>query len=44
MVPEERGHAAFVLQLRDIGIEVHPVDALDFQRDVLPQDFGDTPW
>jgi predicted nucleic acid-binding protein len=23
---------------------VHPVDALDFQGDVLAQDFGDAPW
>src|SRR5713101_750766 len=37
---------ALVLQPRDVGIQVHPVDALHLQRDVrdvLTQDFGDPP-
>ena len=44
VTPEEGGDPALVLQPRHVGVQVHPVDALDFQRDVLPQNLGDGPW
>ena len=44
VLAEEVHHAAYMLELRHIHVEVHPVDALDFQRDVLAQDLGDAPW
>jgi hypothetical protein len=44
VLPEERGHPARVLQLGHVRVEVQPINALDLQRDVLTQDFGDAPW
>jgi hypothetical protein len=44
MAAEEGGDPALVLQPRHVHVEVHPVDALDFQGDVLAQDLGDAPW
>jgi hypothetical protein len=38
---EERGDATVVLQPGLIDVEVHPVDAFDFQSHVLLEDFGD---
>ena len=34
-------HARRVLQLGDIEVQVHPVDALDLQRDVVGEHVGD---
>jgi hypothetical protein len=42
--PEERGDPALVLQPRHVRVEVHAVDTLDLQGDVLTQDLGDAPW
>ena len=41
---EEGGDAAFGLQSGLIDVEVHAVDAFDFQRHVLAEDIGDGPW
>jgi hypothetical protein len=41
---EKRGDPTLVLQPGHVHVQVHPVDALHFQRDVLGQDFGNTPW
>src|SRR5205823_7284506 len=37
---EEVGHPRRGLQLRDIHVQIHPVDALDIQRDLLLQNCG----
>ncbi len=37
---EEAHHPEIVLQTRLVEVEVHPVDALDFQRDVVAEDIG----
>jgi len=37
---EETNHSKFMLQFRNVSVEVEPVNALHFQRDVLAQDFG----
>ena len=42
--PEEGDHSPFILQPRDVHVEVHPIDALQFQRDVLVDDFRDGSW
>ena len=42
-LPEEVGHAGSGLQQGQVDIEVHPVDALERQRRVPRQDFGDGP-
>lgn len=44
VVPEEADHTALRLQLGHVGVEVHAVDALDLQGDVLVEDLGDRPW
>ena len=41
VVAQEADHAQFPLQLRDVDVEVHAVDALDFQSHVLAQDSCD---
>jgi hypothetical protein len=38
--PEESHDASIVLDLRDVDVQVHPVDRLDFQRDVFLENFG----
>jgi hypothetical protein len=37
---EEGGHPAAVLQPRVVGVEVHPVDALDLEEHMIAGDFG----
>jgi len=37
-------HAAHALQLRHVDVEVHPVDALALEHDVLAQDFANAVW
>ena len=44
MEAEESGHAALGLQFRLIDVEVHAIDAFDFQGHVLPDDFGNGAW
>jgi len=44
VVAEERDHAPLVLELGDVHVEVHAINALDFQRDVLPENLGDGSW
>ena len=41
---EERGDAAVSLQPGLVDVEVHAVDAFDFQSHVLLEDFGDGTW
>ncbi len=36
--------ATDALQLRHVDVEVHPVDALTLQHDVVAQDFADAVW
>jgi hypothetical protein len=40
MTAEELYHPALILQGRNIHVQIHPVDALQLERDVLIQDFG----
>jgi hypothetical protein len=40
VVAEEADHAEFTLELRPIDVEVHAVDALDLQSNVVADDFG----
>ena len=44
MKPEETGDSAFPLQGGNIDVEIHPVDALNFQRHMLSENFGDASW
>ena len=44
MVPKETRHAPFALQLRNVDVEVHPIDALDLQGHMLSKDFRDAMW
>src|SRR5205823_10388337 len=39
MLAQEANHAQFVLEPGDVGVEIHPVDALHFQGHMLLQDF-----
>jgi hypothetical protein len=39
---EEAGYSALALSRRDVSVEVHAVDALDFQAYMLFQDSGYT--
>jgi hypothetical protein len=41
---EERGDAAVGLQPGLVDVEVHPVDAFDFQSHMLLEDFGNGTW
>ena len=44
MKTEEGGHPSRPLQRGHVHVEVHAVDALHFQGDVLADNIGDTPW
>ena len=44
MIAEEADHAEFALQVRDVDIEIHAVDALHSQGDVVTEDIGDRLW
>jgi hypothetical protein len=44
MKTEEGGHPSRPLQRGHVHVEVHSVDALHFQGDVLADNIGDTPW
>src|SRR5207247_9982076 len=44
MKSEEAGHPAFPLQLRDVHVQVHPVNAFYLQRHMLPHNLGYAPW
>jgi hypothetical protein len=41
---EERDDTDLALKLRDVNVEVHAVDALDFERDMLVENLRDGPW
>jgi hypothetical protein len=41
VVPEKADHAQFALQLGDVDVEVHAVDAFDLQGHVRAEDIGD---
>ena len=34
-------HTSFELELRDVHVQVHPVDALDFQGDMVLEEVGE---
>src|SRR5712692_2457100 len=44
MKTKERHHTAVMLQFWLVNVEVHAVDAFQFQGDVLTDDVGDRPW
>src|SRR3982751_1377376 len=44
MVAEEPDHAQFPLQLRYVHVQVHPVDSLDLQADVIGKHFRYASW
>ena len=44
MEAEEGGDTTVGLQPRLVDVEVHPVDAFDFQSHMFAEDFGDGPW
>jgi hypothetical protein len=44
MVAQEPGDTLFVLQIAHVHVQVHAVDAFDFQGDVLAEDFGNGAW
>ena len=44
MTAEELRHPVLTLQGRNVHVEVHPVDALQLERDVLIEDFGYALW
>src|SRR5450755_4034859 len=44
MESEEAGYSPFPLQRRHIYVQVHPVNALNLQADMLSNHFGDTSW
>ena len=44
VVAQEADDAPLALELGDVDVEVHAVDALDFQGDVVAQDIGDGLW
>ena len=41
---EEGDHSPFILQPRDVHVEVHSIDALQLQCHVLVDDFRDRSW
>ena len=41
VVPKEPGDAVLARELRDVGIEIHPVNAFQFANDVFSLEFGD---
>ena len=44
MAAEEFHDSALTLQGRNVHVEVHPVDALQFERDVMIEDLGYALW
>jgi hypothetical protein len=44
VVAEEADDPAFALELRDVDVAVHAVDALHLPGDVLADDLGDGAW
>ena len=44
MEAEESSHTTVSLQPGLVDVEVHPVDAFDFQGHVLLEDFGNGTW
>jgi len=44
VVPEEPDHPALRLELGDVHVEVHPVDALHFQGHVVAEDLRHGSW
>jgi hypothetical protein len=44
MMAEEGGDLAFALQLGLVDVEVHAVDAFDFQSHMVAEDFGEYPF
>src|SRR6266851_2741086 len=44
MKAKERHHTQLVLQFRLVDVEIHAVDAFDFQGYVLADDFSDGAW
>lgn len=42
VVPEEAHHADLVLELGNVEVQVHPIDALDLQGDVVGEHLGHT--
>ena len=44
VMAQEADDAPLALQLGDVDVEVHAVDALDFQGNVVAQDFRDGLW
>ena len=41
MKAEETGYAALPLQRANVDVQVHPVDSLDLEGDVVGQDLSD---
>ena len=44
MIAEKVDHALLALELGDVDVEVHAIDAFNFQRHVFCEDFGDGTW
>jgi hypothetical protein len=44
VIAEEADHAEFALELGDVDVEVHAVDAFTCQGDVVAEDVGDGAW
>ena len=44
METEKGDHAEFALELGDVDVEIHPIDALQLQRHMLIDDFCDGFW
>jgi len=42
VVPKEAHHAGLVLELGDVEVQVHPIDALDLQGHVVGENLGHT--
>jgi hypothetical protein len=44
MTAEELHHSALTLKRRNVHVQIHPINALHLERDVLIQDFGYSLW
>jgi len=44
VIAEESRNVLLALQPRDVDVEIHPVDALQFECDVVSQDVVDAVW
>src|SRR5438552_3255099 len=44
MKAKEVHNALFPLQTRDVDVQIHPIDAFDFQGDVIGKHFGNASW